>query len=261
MRAAILVVAVIACRSTPIADSGDDGLIARRQPAPAINPHLGTPEGCLADTTRTERATAGTSSPARPIFVGAGPLFPRGLRDRGTQGEVIVCFVVSEAGRAEASHLIVAREAHPELTESVRVFLRSARFDPATISGGPVRSWVKQTFQFQLAPPGSPPRRFEYDLRPPPGELIDSVYLVRFVDAVASAFRPGRQYSTRPVELEFTVSDGRTISDIKVRVSSGVLPFDEAAVRALRTAALPSRPRESRNRPVHFTLSVGFVQP
>ena len=78
------------------------------------------------------------------------PVYPPALLRNRTEGEVLVQFVVNEAGVAEMSTFRVVRSTNIEFTEAVRTAIQSTRFAPAKLNGANVRQVVQQPFAFAL---------------------------------------------------------------------------------------------------------------
>lgn len=90
------------------------------------------------------------------------PTYPKAMRERGIEGDVLVQFVVDTLGRADLRTVRALRETDPAFTWEVRQALKSAHFRPARLGGRVVRQMVQVPFQFRLAaspfpPPDRPP--------------------------------------------------------------------------------------------------------
>ena len=84
-------------------------------------------------------------SPTDLIWEGRGPKYP------GEAGTVHVELVVDSAGRVDMATLRPLTPASPSLFRSVRVFMATAKFEPARIGGRPVSQCRK--FDAQFIPP------------------------------------------------------------------------------------------------------------
>lgn len=87
-----------------------------------------------------------------------GPRYPARQRSRNVQGTVNVAFVVEPDGRVNRDGIRVLSSPDGDFTESVRTFLRSANFTPATVDCQRVSRIVRQPFNFTLSrdlPPGA----------------------------------------------------------------------------------------------------------
>lgn len=78
------------------------------------------------------------------------PSYPAMLRSQGTEGRVVLRFVVDTAGRVEPGSIEVIESAHDLFTASVRRTLEGARFVPAEHGGRKVRQLVQQSFAFEI---------------------------------------------------------------------------------------------------------------
>ena len=80
------------------------------------------------------------------------PLYPPTLRVRQTEGEVMVRFIISKAGRVEPKSIEIVRSTHPLFSTAVRMALLKMEFTPGEYRGQPVRVAVSQPFHFLLTP-------------------------------------------------------------------------------------------------------------
>lgn len=78
-----------------------------------------------------------------------GPLYPEGLRMIGVEGRVMARFIIEKNGRVESEPTILSATAD-EFAASVRRYLKSARYRPATKNGEPVRQLAEQEFTFTI---------------------------------------------------------------------------------------------------------------
>jgi TonB family protein len=89
-----------------------------------------------------------------PKIIGRAPEpdFPDALLRAGRrEGQVVVRFMVNEAGRVDLSSIVVERSDHELFTEAVRDVLSRFRFEPAYSLGAvskPVSVWVSVPFRF-----------------------------------------------------------------------------------------------------------------
>lgn len=82
---------------------------------------------------------------------GSPPMpYPAALKAAGVEGEVLVSFEVTTAGRADMSTLKILRSTHPMLDAAVTASLRDMRFVPAEVDGEPVRRQVQRTYSFHI---------------------------------------------------------------------------------------------------------------
>lgn len=84
------------------------------------------------------------------LVSGPQPEYPGLLREDGTEGVVLIEFVVTENGRVDMSSLKVVESSHSLFTSAVRAVLPRMRFSPARVSGRNVRQYVQQPFTFKL---------------------------------------------------------------------------------------------------------------
>ena len=77
------------------------------------------------------------------------PDYPKGARQRGEQGEVILEIRVNTAGIVDRVD-IVSSCGFPELNEAAVRAARAARFTPAKSGGSPVASTARLTLSFKL---------------------------------------------------------------------------------------------------------------
>ena len=149
---AIVATIVVACRAVPAGQpTADPAPAVSTGPETTYHDSLASRDSCRGRRPDLVRDETEVDVPPRPIRSGFAPHFPSDLRHSGVQGDVVVCFVVSATGQMETEPFVIAASPHPDLTRSVRAFLESARFEPAQLRGGPVRSWTQQAFLFRLA--------------------------------------------------------------------------------------------------------------
>ena len=95
----------------------------------------------------------GADQVERQVYLRPGsnpPSYPAALRVSGVEGEVLVLFVVNEAGRVESSTIRFVRSDHVLFERSVHEALRDMRFVPAEVGGRKVRQLVQMPFMFTL---------------------------------------------------------------------------------------------------------------
>jgi TonB family protein len=86
----------------------------------------------------------------KPMPGNQGPRYPDRERLANVQGEVLVDFVVDESGAFVPSTLRLVRYTSEGFARAVFDALKPMRFAPATVGGCPVKTLVRQPFQFQL---------------------------------------------------------------------------------------------------------------
>ena len=87
--------------------------------------------------------------PAAPLGGQRGPVYPEGLQRMGIAGRVLVRFTVGTNGRMESEPTILSAT-NSEFAASVRRYLASTRYMPATRNGHAVRQLAEQEFLFQV---------------------------------------------------------------------------------------------------------------
>jgi periplasmic protein TonB len=114
-----------------------------------------TPDAAPMHATESESPPAyfefQVEKPAGPMLGNKGPIYPRELRDAGTQGEVLAQFVIDTLGRAEMPTFKILRSSHGAFSESVKEAVAAMRFTPAELHGRKVRMLAQQPFNFFLA--------------------------------------------------------------------------------------------------------------
>jgi periplasmic protein TonB len=78
-----------------------------------------------------------------------GPVYPEGLRMMGVEGRVFARFVIEKNGRVETEPTIVSATAE-QFSATVKRYLSSARYRPATKDAVPVRQLAEQEFVFTV---------------------------------------------------------------------------------------------------------------
>ena len=99
---------------------------------------------------------AEASVATNPTLIGNMPQpgYPDGLRKQKVEGEVVVQFLVDEAGRVDASTMKVVRSPNEQFSLAVQRVLPQFRFAPArtaTPQSKPRSEWVQFAFQFNAA--------------------------------------------------------------------------------------------------------------
>lgn len=114
------------------------------------------------DTGRVYEISAVTEVP-RPISTSAFAQalargYPPFLRNAGRSGEVVVRFIVNEAGRVRNARVL--RSSDRAFDAPTLEAVRHLRFHPARLNGHPVRVWVELPVAWTTggAPAGMPPR-------------------------------------------------------------------------------------------------------
>ena len=76
--------------------------------------------------------------------------YPAVLRAAGVTGEVVVEYVVDQAGRVDTSAVRAVAFTHPEFVPPIREALAGVRFTPARRAGAPVAVRVRQRIVFEI---------------------------------------------------------------------------------------------------------------
>jgi TonB family protein len=89
-------------------------------------------------------------APATVIFQPA-PRYPRHLESLGLEGRVLVEFVIDTAGQVEPASVRILESSHPAFEAAARAAIGGSRFQPARLSGHPVRQLTRQSVRFLSA--------------------------------------------------------------------------------------------------------------
>ena len=87
----------------------------------------------------------------------AAPIYPSDLLRTGTEGSVVVRFVVDTLGHPDSASIVVVGSTHAAFTQSVRHAIPLMTFTPASTAGRKVRQLVEQRFGFKVKPVDVPP--------------------------------------------------------------------------------------------------------
>lgn len=131
----------------------------------------------------TQEPSKTAQKPARPSFYGGGLKkfalwvdknkdYPREAKEKNIQGEVLVTFVIDEAGHLTDARVV--KGVDPLLdAEALRVVKSSPDWTPATKEGTPTKATLTCPVVFRLAGDGAQakPRDKEVDLGPSPMEV------------------------------------------------------------------------------------------
>ena len=111
----------------------------------------------------TSTLTATTPTPTNGIYTqqfvdrtvvpradNSSPTYPRQMRLANVEGEVLVRFVVDTLGRVEPGSIAILSATHQLFGDAVREWLGRTRYEPAQLSGKPVRQLVQQQVGFTL---------------------------------------------------------------------------------------------------------------
>lgn len=96
-----------------------------------------------------EVSLAPTANPVNMAQVQGMIHYPEAARTAGTEGKVIVRFLVDESGNQESHEIL--KSADPLFTAEIERVVPSLRFIPAMVNGNAVKSTVVIPFQFSLA--------------------------------------------------------------------------------------------------------------
>ena len=84
------------------------------------------------------------------LGVAVQPWYPAALRTAGVTGEVVVEYVVDQAGRVDTSAVRAIAFTHPDFVPSIREALAGVRFTPGQRAGAPVAVRVRQRIVFEI---------------------------------------------------------------------------------------------------------------
>ncbi|MBA3404587.1 MAG: M56 family metallopeptidase [Gemmatimonadaceae bacterium] len=117
------------------------------------------PQVLPADLSDTAYFEYQVEDPASEIQNNPRPKYPASLRAAGTEGDVMTQFVVDREGKPEPATFRVLKSPSELFSNAVLDVLPNFRYQPATISGKPVRQVVQQAFLFRLdsTKPRQPP--------------------------------------------------------------------------------------------------------
>jgi TonB family protein len=112
-------------------------------------PTAGHAQKAQADSSSRDQALLEfqVDTPAK-LKTAPAPVFPDRLRASGTEGRVLVQFVVDERGRPDMSSFKVLKSTDGELTASVRQAVMSSSFFAAEAGGRKVKQLVQLPFTF-----------------------------------------------------------------------------------------------------------------
>jgi protein TonB len=79
------------------------------------------------------------------------PRYPKHLEAAGLQGRVLVEFVIDTAGRVEPGSVRSLESTHPAFEEAAQEAMLRSLFEPARLSGHPVRQLTRQSVRFVSA--------------------------------------------------------------------------------------------------------------
>ena len=93
-----------------------------------------------------------TQVTARPrLLTWRGPSYAPELRDRGTQGRVVLSFIVNADGTVEPTSITVVRSDDLGFEPEARRWAQGARFSPGCLSGRPVRVRLAVPVDFRIS--------------------------------------------------------------------------------------------------------------
>jgi periplasmic protein TonB len=100
---------------------------------------------------RTAYASADVDVKAAPVARNPGPRYPRGLRNRGINGNVRIQFIVDTTGLAVLASLRILTATAPEFADAVRDVIGQWKFYPGKRGGVPVRVLVCMPLSFRVS--------------------------------------------------------------------------------------------------------------
>lgn len=105
----------------------------------------------------TAPGSSDSQLPERPKRIsGPPPRYPNQLRQIGSDGRVLVAFVVDTAGQVESGSIAVISSTSPFFIEPTRRAIAASRFEPGRIRGRPIRVRVLQSVNYQVQPQREP---------------------------------------------------------------------------------------------------------
>lgn len=136
------------------------GGCSRDEPSPKDSTIAGTalavgapqPAQELISTAPAYRESQVTEAARRILW--PAPHYPDSLKAAGTQGEVLLQFVVDTLGRVEPTSVLIVRSTHPAFNQAILVTAAGARFTAAIRNGIRVRQIAQQSFVFSSRRPG-----------------------------------------------------------------------------------------------------------
>ena len=130
----------------PPAAPGDPAPWSTATATPATPGGSTIPGGASGAWTDAQVEKPAMALPGSPL-----PVYPDFLRSSGTEGDVLVQYVVDTLGRVEAGSFRALHASHALFAQSVERVLPRLRFIPAEVGGRRVRQWVQQPFAFAIA--------------------------------------------------------------------------------------------------------------
>ncbi|HEY6219435.1 MAG TPA: energy transducer TonB, partial [Gemmatimonadaceae bacterium] len=88
--------------------------------------------------------------PVKSLSKNRPPAYPRELRQRGIEGEVLAKFVVDSTGRVDMTTFQIVKTHDSLFTKAVREAVQDYRFEPAQIGKRRVSQFVQMPFSFAL---------------------------------------------------------------------------------------------------------------
>jgi len=107
-------------------------------------------DGASVDPTATFSYSVVEDPPA--LLSCPAPVYPRGLRDAGIEGEVLAEVVIDRDGRVDPSSIAIVESSHRGFDRAVVEMYRDRRrvFQPGRVAGEPVRVLVRQQTAFRI---------------------------------------------------------------------------------------------------------------
>ena len=126
-----------------IPDAVDIPKLVEKPVLPQLPPNISTPQ-----PSTPQPRQARVDAPPRPKRA-IRPDYPKGSRQRGEQGDVVIEMTVNPQGEVDKA-AVVTTSGFPELDEAALRAVRSARFSPARSGSEPVSSTARLTLTFRL---------------------------------------------------------------------------------------------------------------
>ena len=142
---AVAALALAACASAPQTAAEDGREIARIEVVTVDS------LGISLDSLRRAGVMLERTVDQRPMILSMGSLhYPEELREMGTQGRVVLRFILGIDGRPEPNTVHVVSADDPGFIYPAQVALMTSRFRPGKVRGQPVRVLVNLPFDFKI---------------------------------------------------------------------------------------------------------------
>jgi TonB family protein len=107
--------------------------------------------GCGPDPTPADFARGPPKVRMPELLSGSSVLpYPDSLRSEGTEGKVLLGFIIDTTGRVDAQSVYVIESTHPRFAQAAYAAARKMLFRPAEFDGKKHRLFVRQMFSFTM---------------------------------------------------------------------------------------------------------------